>query len=87
MYGDAFEREADRVVALYPYPRQAIMPLLHLVQRQEGYVTFDAGSWIAGRLGIVGLKSHDQSRNDEKFRKSAHRPIPLPASGVRPACP
>jgi len=35
-------QRAEEVLALYPRPRSAMLPLLHLAQEQDGYVT-DAG--------------------------------------------
>jgi len=54
--GKAFEgefaRKVDEIVAKYPYPRAAIMPILHLAQERDGYVTLDAEEWIAERLEL-----------------------------------
>ncbi len=47
-----FARKADEIVARYPYPRAAIMPLLHMAQERDGYVTLDAERWIAERLDL-----------------------------------
>lgn len=52
MYGPDFERQADAIIARYPQPRGAVMPLLHLAQEQAGFVTLDAETWIAERLGL-----------------------------------
>ena len=31
--------DAAQIIARYPQPRSALLPLLHLVQSEEGYVT------------------------------------------------
>lgn len=48
------ERRARDLVALYPEPRSALIPILHLVQEQDGYLTAD-GMTHAGEL--VGLEA------------------------------
>ncbi len=53
MYGEAFIEEVDRIVARYPQPRGALMPLLHLAQDTHGYLTPAAETWIAERLGLT----------------------------------
>jgi NADH-quinone oxidoreductase subunit E len=37
-----FRQRAEETVALYPEARSAMLPLLHLAQEQDGYVTADA---------------------------------------------
>lgn len=44
---------ADDIIARYPRPRSALIPLLHLAQEQDGYVTDEAMEHIAERLGIT----------------------------------
>jgi NADH-quinone oxidoreductase subunit E len=47
------ERDAKEIIARYPKPRSALLPLLHLVQSEEGYVS-DAGiQFCADQLGIT----------------------------------
>ena len=53
MYGPDFEKEAAELVAKYPQPRGAVMPLLWLVQSRVGHVPLEAEQWIAGRLGLT----------------------------------
>ena len=33
--------DAARIIGRYPNPRSALLPLLHLVQAEEGYVSAD----------------------------------------------
>ncbi len=44
---------ADEIVARYPRPKSALIPLLHLAQEQEGWVTDDAMRQIAGLTGTT----------------------------------
>lgn len=41
------EKEAQKIMSRYPIKRSALLPLLHLAQDQEGYVTPDAMVEIA----------------------------------------
>jgi NADH-quinone oxidoreductase subunit E len=47
------EAEAADVIGRYPRPRSALMPLLHLVQAEEGYVSPDGIAYCAERLGLT----------------------------------
>jgi NADH-quinone oxidoreductase subunit E len=38
----ALRQRAEELVALYPHPRSATIPLCHLAQEQDGYLTEDA---------------------------------------------
>ena len=52
-FSDGFYADADRLIQRYPIARSALLPLLHLVQSEHGYVT-DAGiSFCADRLGLT----------------------------------
>ena len=41
-------QRAEELVALYPHPRSAMLPLLHLAQEQDGYVSDDGIAEVAG---------------------------------------
>ncbi len=45
--------EAERIVARYPRPRSALLPMLHLVQAEEGYVSSDGVALCASVLGLT----------------------------------
>ncbi len=57
-YADAPEvrerlvKDAQVLIARYPQPRSALLPLLHLVQSEEGYVTGDGVQFCAEMLGL-----------------------------------
>jgi NADH-quinone oxidoreductase subunit E len=42
----------ERVIPHYPQLRSATLPMLHLVQEDQGYVSPEAVEWIAARLGL-----------------------------------
>jgi NADH-quinone oxidoreductase E subunit len=44
---------AKRLVGLYPKQRSALIPLCHLAQSQDGYLTEEAMTDIAGLVGVT----------------------------------
>ncbi len=44
---------AEAIVACYPRPRSALIPLCHLAQSQEGWLTCEAMEDIAGLVGCT----------------------------------
>ncbi len=44
---------AREIIGRYPRPKSALIPLLHLAQEQDGYVTEDAMAHIADLVGIT----------------------------------
>jgi NADH-quinone oxidoreductase subunit E len=47
------EAEAKELVARYPKSRSALLPLLHLVQAEEGFVSTDGIAFCAETLGLT----------------------------------
>jgi NADH-quinone oxidoreductase subunit E len=45
--------DAAGIIARYPKPRSALLPLLHLVQADEGYVSDDGIAFCAEQLGLT----------------------------------
>ena len=45
--------EMDRIIARYPNSRSAVMPLLHLMQSEQGEITIGAVGAIAERLDLT----------------------------------
>jgi NADH-quinone oxidoreductase subunit E len=50
---DTTRDEAQRLVQRYPVSRSALLPLLHLVQADEGYVSEDGIAFCAELLGLT----------------------------------
>jgi NADH-quinone oxidoreductase subunit E len=50
---DETRRLATEIVARYPKPRSALLPLLHLVQSDEGYVSPEGIAMCADVLGLT----------------------------------
>jgi NADH-quinone oxidoreductase subunit E len=46
-------RIAAEIIARYPRPKSALIPLLHLAQEQDGYVADDAMVHIADLVGVT----------------------------------
>ncbi len=46
------ESDAKEIIARYPKSRSALLPLLHLVQAEEGFVSAEGIAFCAGQLGL-----------------------------------
>jgi NADH-quinone oxidoreductase subunit E len=46
------DADAGEIIGRYPHSRSALLPLLHLVQAEEGYVSDDGIAYCADRLGL-----------------------------------
>ena len=42
-----------QIISKYPRPRSALLPLLHLVQSEEGYVSADGIAYCAAKFGLT----------------------------------
>jgi NADH-quinone oxidoreductase subunit E len=47
------EAEAGEIIARYPHPRSALLPMLHLVQSVQGYVSPEGVGFCARMLGLT----------------------------------
>ena len=47
---------ARDLVALYPEPRSALIPILHVLQEQDGYLTEDGMAHVAELLGLAAAE-------------------------------
>jgi NADH-quinone oxidoreductase subunit E len=47
------DADAAQIIGKYPRPRSALLPLLHLVQSEEGYVSADGIEYCAEKLGLT----------------------------------
>ncbi len=47
------ESSAEDIIARYPRPRSALLPLLHLVQSEDGYLTKAGLAFCARQLGLT----------------------------------
>jgi NADH-quinone oxidoreductase subunit E len=52
-------RRVDEVIPHYPVKRSAALPLLHLVQEDQGYISPAAVEWIAQKLELQPINIYE----------------------------
>jgi NADH-quinone oxidoreductase subunit E len=87
-----YPNEVNQILAKYPpeHKRSAVMPLLYLAQREEGYVTKDALKDIARMLditetdvaSIVGFYSLYHDKQAGKYRMQVCTDLPCALRGA-----
>ena len=67
----------DRFLARYPVKRSALLPALHLVQDQEGYISSAAIEYLASLLDLTPAQVHDTATfyTMYRFRPEGRRHI------------
>ena len=81
---------AREILSRYPVAKSALIPLLHLSQEQNGYITQDAMRHIAELLDVTPAEVYGTATFYEMFRfQPTHRPClsrlrPMISSGSRP---
>ena len=58
MFGAEFEQTVDTLVARYPKPKAALLPVLWEVQQAKGWVDGESEAWVANRLGVSPAHVH-----------------------------
>ena len=48
--------EIEELVARYPRPQSAVLPVMHVIQREHGYIPEAAKPWVAERLDMTLAK-------------------------------
>ncbi len=92
MLAEKYPDEVKKILAKYPpeQKRSAVMPLLYLAQREEGYITRNALEDIAGMLDItttnvaeiVGFYSLYHDRQGGKYRMQVCTDLPCALRGA-----
>ncbi len=92
MLADKYRSEIDAILARYPaeQKRSAVMPLLYLAQREDGYITPAAMREIAGLTGIeptqvgslVGFYTLFQDHPGAKVRVQVCTDLPCALRGA-----
>lgn len=59
---------AREIIARYPRPKSALVPLLHLAQEQDGYVTREAMAHISELVGVTSAEVYGTATFYEMFR-------------------
>ncbi len=61
-------RRAKEIIGRYPRPRSAMIPLLHLAQEQDGYVSNDAMVHIGELVGATSAEVYGTASFYEMFK-------------------
>lgn len=87
-----YPREVKNILAKYPqeYKRSAVMPLLYLAQRDQGYITKEAMQDIAQMLemsltevgAIVGFYTLFHDKQEGKYRMQVCTDLPCALRGA-----
>src|SRR5215218_1317474 len=59
---------ARAIIARYPKPRSALVPLCHLAQEQDGYLTQDAMEHVAELIGCTPAQVYGTATFYEMFK-------------------
>ena len=62
--------DAATIIARYPQPRSALLPLLHLVQSQDGYLTAAGIGFCAAQLGLTAAETTAVATFYSMYRRS-----------------
>jgi NADH-quinone oxidoreductase E subunit len=49
-------KRIEDLILRYPKREAALLPVLHIVQREKGYISPEAEEWVAAKLGIPPLR-------------------------------
>lgn len=49
-------KRVEEIVRRYPKKEAALLPVLHLVQREKGFISPEAEEWVAATLGVPALQ-------------------------------
>ena len=53
------QKQIDEVITHYPVKRSALMPLLHLIQEDTGWISKEAIEWIAAKLELQPINVYE----------------------------
>jgi len=76
-------REAREIMARYPKARSALLPMLHLVQSVQGYVSPDGVTLCAQELGLTKAEVGAVATFYTMYRP---RPGPITSASARIRC-
>jgi NADH-quinone oxidoreductase subunit E len=62
-------RQIDEVITHYPVKRSAALPLLHLVQEDQGHISDEALEWIAAKLELQPINVYELVTFYPMFRR------------------
>jgi len=67
---DVLAKKIDELAARYPVKQAALLPVLHLVQNEKGFLSPEDEQDVAGRLGILPVKVREVVTFYTMFRRS-----------------
>ncbi|HKK17154.1 MAG TPA: NADH-quinone oxidoreductase subunit NuoE [Opitutales bacterium] len=84
----------DKLVPRYPTKRSAALPLCHLVQEDQGYLSHQAIEWIAGRLDLEPINIQEivtfypmlRTEPTGKYHVRVCRTLPCALAGAYLTC-
>ena len=47
------DAQAREIISLYEFPKAAMLPILWLVQENQGYVSLESEGWVAEHVGVT----------------------------------
>ena len=53
------KEKIDRLVPRFPVKRSAVLPLLHMVQKDKGYISKEAMEWVAKKLDLQPINVYE----------------------------
>jgi NADH-quinone oxidoreductase subunit F len=62
------QKEFDRFFAFYPVKRSALLPTLHLIQKQEGWLSTEGLEYAASLLDLTPAQVHDTASYYTMYR-------------------
>src|SRR5436305_14863585 len=65
-------KRIEEVIPHYPVKRSAVLPLLHLIQEDAGYISAEATEWVAAKLELQPINVQEVVTFYPMFRQ---RPI------------
>ena len=68
-FTDANVRLAEEIIGRYPIPKSAVIPLCHLAQEQDGFLTEDAMEHIAELTGVLPAEVLGTASFYEMFKR------------------
>ena len=52
-------KKIETIISKYPKKRSAVLPLLHIIQENQGYISKEAMKWIAKKLEIQPINVYE----------------------------
>jgi NADH-quinone oxidoreductase subunit E len=59
----------EKAIALYPEPAAALLPVLHVLQDEAGFIAPEAEAWAAGKLGLAPIRVREVVTYYTMFRR------------------